>query len=317
MRRPWLKWYPSDWRADKAVRLCSAEARGVWLECINLMHEGEPYGYLTTDSGSPYSHLDLAREASLSLAEVKRGMAELERRQVFSRTEDGIVFSRKLVRTADISDKRAASGKTGANRRRDLLLQQNLGNRGNFAEANSSANCGSGSGSVSSSESPRDPTTTTTESEAYSVADSLLAALVAFNPEHDHKRTWEIQWRPKYARDLLELHQGGVTYARMRSAIAWYPSDDFWPGSVADSVTFARNFRAIETKMLAAQKKAATSPAAAADRQAAAEKAASERTLTELREAQARAQAAPVSLGELRNMARALAKGKALPGGES
>ncbi len=88
----------------------------------------------------------------------------------------------------------------------------------------------------------------------------LLAALVAFNPEHDHKRTWPVQWRPQYARSLLELHQSGVSYARMRAVIVWYPTDSFWPGAVHDAQSFARNFGSIETKMLAAKKAAAPPP---------------------------------------------------------
>ncbi|KKK83931.1 hypothetical protein LCGC14_2788450, partial [marine sediment metagenome] len=38
-RRPWMKWNPSNRRADQAVQSCSLAARGLWLEMLGLMHE--------------------------------------------------------------------------------------------------------------------------------------------------------------------------------------------------------------------------------------------------------------------------------------
>jgi hypothetical protein len=43
---PWFKFYPADWRAEPALRMVSLEARGLWIECMCLMHEAEPYGHL-------------------------------------------------------------------------------------------------------------------------------------------------------------------------------------------------------------------------------------------------------------------------------
>jgi hypothetical protein len=41
-----MKFYPSDWRSDPMLRLCSLAARGLWMEMMCLMHEAEPYGSL-------------------------------------------------------------------------------------------------------------------------------------------------------------------------------------------------------------------------------------------------------------------------------
>ena len=46
MSGPWMKFYPSDWRADPALRMCSLGARGLWAEMMCIMHEAEPYGCL-------------------------------------------------------------------------------------------------------------------------------------------------------------------------------------------------------------------------------------------------------------------------------
>ena len=47
MRRPFLMFAIADHRSDTALRLCSAEARGVWIDMLCLMAEGEPYGHLS------------------------------------------------------------------------------------------------------------------------------------------------------------------------------------------------------------------------------------------------------------------------------
>lgn len=92
-----MKWYPSDWRADPRLRMCSLSARGLWADLISYMHEGEPYGHFTIDGRSP-SVEDIAALVGRPLAEVKKALAELESRQVFSRTEMGVIVSRRMVR---------------------------------------------------------------------------------------------------------------------------------------------------------------------------------------------------------------------------
>ena len=42
----WFKFYPSDWRADPALRMCSIAARGLWMEMLCVMHEATPRGSL-------------------------------------------------------------------------------------------------------------------------------------------------------------------------------------------------------------------------------------------------------------------------------
>jgi hypothetical protein len=112
-RQPYMKWYPSDWRADPGVRMCSLAARGLWIELIGYMHEGEPYGYLTVSGVSP-SIDDIAALVGRPLSEVRKAMTELEQRQIFSR-DAGTIFSRRLVRDKAKADKDRENGKGGGN----------------------------------------------------------------------------------------------------------------------------------------------------------------------------------------------------------
>lgn len=112
-KRPSFQFYPGDWRADPGLRLCSIAARGLWIEMTCIMHEGEPYGHLTVQ-GRPIDPAMLARLVGEGAPAVKRWLAELGANDVFSRTEEGVIFSRRMVRDEQVRELRAAGGKEGA-----------------------------------------------------------------------------------------------------------------------------------------------------------------------------------------------------------
>ena len=102
MNRPWMKFCPSDWRADPRLRMCSLAARGLWIDIISYMHEGEPYGHLTIDGAIP----DLRAIAALvgrPVGEVRKALDELEGRQVCGRSDSGAIISRRMVRDEERS----------------------------------------------------------------------------------------------------------------------------------------------------------------------------------------------------------------------
>ena len=113
-RKPWMKWYPADWRADPKLRLCSLQARGLWADMLSLMHEAEPYGHLLVEGMMP-SIEELASLSGAPLKTVAPAFAELERRGVFSRASDGVIFSRRIVRDKAKADQDSANGKGGGN----------------------------------------------------------------------------------------------------------------------------------------------------------------------------------------------------------
>lgn len=109
--RPWIKFYPADWRADPRLRRCSLAARGLWIDLLCYMHEGSPYGHLTIDNDVP--DVDgIALLVGRTLKEVKTAIKELEDRNIFSRTSSGIIFSRRMIRD---KEKAEADCKNGAN----------------------------------------------------------------------------------------------------------------------------------------------------------------------------------------------------------
>lgn len=109
VKRPAFQWYPGDFRRDLGVQACSFEARALWREMLDLMHDGEPYGHLTA-GGVPISTADLARLVGKTAKVVEKWVDELESRKVFSRTRGGVIYSRRMVRDEDIRNKRAKGG---------------------------------------------------------------------------------------------------------------------------------------------------------------------------------------------------------------
>lgn len=109
MRRPSFQFYPGDWLSKLEVRACSTAARGLWMDMICLMHEGEPYGHLTLN-GKVVLPPILAKICGTSIEEVEILIAELEGVGVFSRTEEGVIYCRRMVRDERNRQVRAEGG---------------------------------------------------------------------------------------------------------------------------------------------------------------------------------------------------------------
>jgi len=113
MSAPWMKFYPTDWRADPALRMCSIGARGLWIEMICVMHDADPRGSLLVN-GRPITERQLAGLAGCSVDEVGALLSELEGAGVFSREGD-VLFSRRMRRDDEKAERDKAFGRRGGN----------------------------------------------------------------------------------------------------------------------------------------------------------------------------------------------------------
>ncbi|GBR56455.1 hypothetical protein [Gluconobacter sphaericus] len=112
--RRWAKFWWQDWQRDPALRMCSLAARGAWIEMLCLMADADPVGHLLVNGRSPNMR-QLSAVLGCSEREATKLVAELEENGVFSRTDNGTIFSRRMVRDKAISDEAAANGKKGGN----------------------------------------------------------------------------------------------------------------------------------------------------------------------------------------------------------
>lgn len=113
-KRPAMQFYIGDWKKDPNVRACSIGARGLWVEMILAMFECEPRGYMLVGSKQATVQ-QIAVMAGCSLEETQVLLKELEDARVFSRTEDGTIYSRRMVRDEQLRAMRQQCGKMGGN----------------------------------------------------------------------------------------------------------------------------------------------------------------------------------------------------------
>ncbi len=114
MKRPSFQFYPSDWLRDTALRSCSTGARGLWMDMICFMHEGTPYGHLKVGD-KVILPSNLARMVGDSAEVVSDWLLELSQAGVYETTEDGVIYSKRMIRDENLRQIRAAGGSKGGN----------------------------------------------------------------------------------------------------------------------------------------------------------------------------------------------------------
>lgn len=114
VKRPSFQFYPGDWLRATELRSCSVGARGLWIDMICLMHEGSPYGHLMVGDKVILPD-NLARMVGATIEDVEGWLEELEQSRVFSRTDSGCIFSRRMLRDEEVRSVRAAGGVLGGN----------------------------------------------------------------------------------------------------------------------------------------------------------------------------------------------------------
>lgn len=114
MKRPSFQFYPSDWLRDTALKSCSIGARGLWIDMICYMHEGNPYGHLKVNE-KVILPANLARMVGITIEEAEGYLDELKLAGVYDIAEDGSFCSRRMIRDEKLREIRALGGKKGGN----------------------------------------------------------------------------------------------------------------------------------------------------------------------------------------------------------
>ncbi len=113
-RQPWMKFYPADWQADEGLGQCSLAARGLWVELLAIMHKSPVIGHLLIAGKQP-THAQIAIQVKSDAKSVAKAMKELEVWGVFSLTEDGVIYSRRMVSDHEKAERDRLNGKGGGN----------------------------------------------------------------------------------------------------------------------------------------------------------------------------------------------------------
>ena len=114
IKRPSFQFYPADWLRDTALRSCSVQSRGLWIDMICYMHEGSPYGYLKVGN-KVILPSNLASMTGLTLQEAEGCLKELHDAGVYDIDENGVICSRRMIRDENLRNIRALGGHKGGN----------------------------------------------------------------------------------------------------------------------------------------------------------------------------------------------------------
>lgn len=113
-KAPAMQFYPGDVLRDTALGSVSLAAYGLWHRMLWVMFDGTPYGHLSVN-GSVIPPVNLARLLRVSDDELRELTAELESAGVFSRTPDGVIYSRRMVRDHKRRETNSLNGTKGGN----------------------------------------------------------------------------------------------------------------------------------------------------------------------------------------------------------
>jgi hypothetical protein len=108
-----MKFYPSDWRSEKRLKLISRAARSLWIDMLGLMFD-EGTGRLEVD-GRPMTVKELADILGDNPRTTKKLLAEIEEKGVSSRDKDGFVISRRIVQDFKKAEQDKLNGRKGGN----------------------------------------------------------------------------------------------------------------------------------------------------------------------------------------------------------
>jgi hypothetical protein len=109
-KRPSFQFYGADWLTDPELRSCSIGARGMWVDMLCIASKSQPYGHLVIN-GKGMTDGQIVNAIGGSSTRLLR---ELESSGVFSRTADGTIYSRRMVRDEETRNAQARGGELGA-----------------------------------------------------------------------------------------------------------------------------------------------------------------------------------------------------------
>lgn len=120
---PAMPFYIGDWKKDPAVQMLNREDKMIWLEMIFLMWESKERGFLTVN-GKPITTEMLSVALNLDNQNLSKRLSSYEDLGLYSKREsDGAIYSRRIVKIVELSEKRKNAGNLGGN---PNLLKQGL-----------------------------------------------------------------------------------------------------------------------------------------------------------------------------------------------
>jgi len=122
---PFQQWFWTDWFGDADVQALDHSSRCVWFEMLGRMWESSERGVLLIGGNIP-TEKQLARSLGFGsdINSMACAISEIESLGLFSRREDGAIFSRRIIREISISEAKSNAGSKGG-RSAQAKMKQN------------------------------------------------------------------------------------------------------------------------------------------------------------------------------------------------
>ena len=115
-KMPAMPFYFDNWRKAPEIRALDLDVRMIWFEMLGFMWESTKRGYLTLN-GNPVITPVISKMIGVDINVLERAIQQMEQFNVFSRSDDGTIFCRKMVRDEEIRAKKSIAGKVGMKKR--------------------------------------------------------------------------------------------------------------------------------------------------------------------------------------------------------
>ena len=116
---PYLPLYVQDFMTDEKLADCSANANGVYIRLMCILHKSEPYGkillkqkYKQNESMCLNFASMLLRQMPYMMSEIHDGLEELLENKIIEIDGD-YLLQKRMVKDGELSEKRAVAGKKG------------------------------------------------------------------------------------------------------------------------------------------------------------------------------------------------------------
>jgi hypothetical protein len=138
-KSPGFWFFTGDWLKDPELRFCSIFARGLLVDLLCICFEAKHQGKFCKPDGSPRSDEEIVGAVSGGDFDDKlAALRELESSGVLSRDEDGVLYSRRMVRLAEVQAKLKQNGSRGGSKAQAKLkqtLEQNIKPNGGVSDS--------------------------------------------------------------------------------------------------------------------------------------------------------------------------------------
>ncbi len=241
MKLPAITFYPGDWLRDD-VSGVSLAAQGLWLRMMILAHDADRYGYLGKN-GSPYSSSFIAKKCGCdTVDQYETLLLELDSVNVPSRTPEGVLYSRRMVRDAKERQlKRISWRQQKQEQRKSNVVMDDV----RKMSGGMSAHCPPLSSSSVSSSISKDLKPLKPSSEDAKKLSLLLAELITINDpgstfEGKSFHSWE-----KAADGLLKHRE----YGEIEQVLRWSQADSFWKSNILSMSKFKEKYTQLKIRM--------------------------------------------------------------------